>query len=122
MSEVDLAAMRDRLLVIGASGHVAAIDKATGTEIWRASLERTGWQLVSMLIEDGIVYAASAGRLFALDQDTGRVLWRNDLRGLGYGSVTMATSRTQPDVHAQPLAAAAAHAAARQAQASSTST
>lgn len=100
------------LIFVGTYGHVAAIDKRSGAELWRTSLPRGGFGLVSLLCEDGVLYAGAGGRLYALDQRTGKILWENGLEGLGMDLVCLATVRSTANAGADPLPQAA-HAAAR---------
>ncbi len=76
-----------KLLFLGTYGHVAAIEKASGRTIWQTSLPSTGYGVVSILYEDGLVFCAAGGRAFALDPENGAILWTNDLPGLGSGIV-----------------------------------
>ena len=85
------------LLFIGTHGHVRAVGKKHGRKVWNTSLPSTGYGLVTLLHEDGVLYAASYGRLFALDALTGEILWKNGLRGLGNADVLLATTRSSTD-------------------------
>lgn len=87
----------DDLLFLGTHGHVAAIRKASGRRVWTTSLPGTGYNIVSLLHEDGVLYAGAGGHVFALDAASGEVLWHNGLRGLGYGHMTLATTRASTD-------------------------
>lgn len=82
------------LLFIGISGHVKAVDKRTGEDVWQVSLPKTGFGLVNLLLEDGILYAGTVGLLFALDPMTGRTLWTHGLKGLGQGHIVFATVKS----------------------------
>ena len=77
-------------LYIGIKGHVVAVDRATGSEIWRAPL--AGRSYVTVCSDGGGLYAGANGKLFCLDRATGSVLWTNELAGLGYNLVTFAGS------------------------------
>lgn len=77
-------------LFIGTSGHVSARDRDTGREVWRVSLPSTGYQIVSLLVDRGCVFAASKGHLFCLEAETGKVLWKNSMPGLGHRHVYLA--------------------------------
>ena len=100
------------LLYVGLHGHVAAIDKRSGVEAWRTSLPDTGYDVVTLLHEDGLLFAVSKGHLFALDAESGRVLWRNRLKGLGHGYALLATTRSATNDSVIFRAAQAAAAAA----------
>lgn len=87
--------MSSDILYIGINGHVAAIDPATGQEIWRTALggglfSHPGHQDVCVIEHEGKVFAGCHGHLFCLDAATGQPLWRNDLSGLGHNDVTLA--------------------------------
>ena len=83
---------REDLLFIGTYGHVVAVEKTTGHTVWTTSLPRTGYEVVSIVVEDGLLLCASAGRAFGLDIDTGEIRWGNDLQGLGQGFVYLTTA------------------------------
>jgi glucose dehydrogenase len=101
------------LLFVGTHGYVVAIHRFTGKEVWRASLPGTGWSIVSMLVEDGVLYAATKGHVFALDPATGEIFWENALPGLGNDHACLATMRARQEGGAQPLPQAEADADAR---------
>ena len=83
-------------LILGTNGNVAAIDTATGSELWRTSLKTgglissTNYEDVSVLLKDGMVFAGCCGHLFCLDAATGNILWHNPLTGLGHNDIAMA--------------------------------
>ena len=66
-------------IFIGIKGTVAAIDRATGQEVWRTELK--GGDFVNAVVQDGDLYAATHGELFCLDVATGRIRWHNQLKG-----------------------------------------
>ena len=84
------------LLFVGTHGHVLALHKESGRTIWSTSLPRTGYSIVSIIVEDGLLLCATGGRVFALDPVDGWIRWTNDLPGLGHGLVYLATTRTSP--------------------------
>ncbi|QDV08989.1 Outer membrane protein assembly factor BamB [Planctomycetes bacterium Poly30] len=86
--------MTQHLLFAGTHGHVVAIDKRDGQKVWDTSLPRTGYSVVSILLEDGLLFCASGGRTFALDPEDGRIMWQNEMPGLGKGLVYLATERS----------------------------
>jgi outer membrane protein assembly factor BamB len=86
--------MAKDILYIGTNGHVAAIQPATGEEIWRTRLgeglfNATGHQDVCVLEHDAHVFAGSHGHLFCLDAASGEILWHNELKGLGHNDITL---------------------------------
>jgi outer membrane protein assembly factor BamB len=98
----------DDLLFIGTHGHICAVDKRSGDQIWTKSLPDTGYAIVTLLYEDDVLYAGSRGHLFAIDPADGTILWSNGLKGLGYDHICLLTTKTAPQSHAELLAAAAA--------------
>ena len=73
---------------IGIKGHVLALDRKTGTEIWRTPLKtdygRTT-SFVNLHRDRDYLYAAVQGEVFCLDPKNGTLLWHNPLKGLGFG-------------------------------------
>jgi outer membrane protein assembly factor BamB len=89
--------MRAELLYVGCNGYVAAIDPATGREVWRTSLggggaftSTTRSHDGTVLQHEGSVFAGCHGQLFCLDAATGAERWGNELPGMGYNDVTLA--------------------------------
>jgi outer membrane protein assembly factor BamB len=75
-------------LYIGIGGRVVAIDRATGSELWRCKLKSNGF--VTVYSDASGLYAAAAGELYAIDRATGAILWRNKLKGLGMSIIAFA--------------------------------
>lgn len=89
------------LLFLGTHGHVVAVDRRSGRTRWRTSLPRTGWNVVTLMLEEGRLFCSSGGRAFALDPSDGSILWENGLPGMGHGIVAMCTvDRSTHDVAA----------------------
>ncbi len=78
---------------VGIKGCVLALDRATGTEIWRTALK--GSDFVNVTSSDGDLLAATKGELYCLDTATGHIRWHNPLKGLGFGLVTVAPAEGQ---------------------------
>lgn len=78
---------------VGIKGTVLALDRTTGTEIWRRPLAGTDFVNVALL--DGDLFATARGELFALDPWTGEIRWHNPLKGLGRGLLTIAAGAQQ---------------------------
>jgi outer membrane protein assembly factor BamB len=79
--------MRD-IVVVGLGGYAVALDRATGSEVWRTKLK--GGDFVNVAVDGGDVFAGTKGRLFCLDASTGTIRWENELKGLGWGIVSIA--------------------------------
>lgn len=103
-------------LFLTTNGHLAALDRGTGAELWRMTLPKGHWGgLVSLVLSDTRLYAGCFGRAYAIDRVTGATLWINDLPGLGYHSVNLimrGASSTSSGELGVGTAIAAAHAAA----------
>lgn len=87
--------MATNLIYVGVKAHVAALDQATGTIVWKTQLKSGmtgGARFVSLLVDGARVYAHTHGALFCLDARNGNVLWSNDLAGLSYDIATLATA------------------------------
>jgi len=78
------------LVYIGVKGSVLALDRATGTEVWRTKLKGGGF--VNVVLDQGQLYATVQGEVFRLDPASGQIAWNNSLSGLGLGLVTIGTS------------------------------
>ena len=76
-------------LFIGVKGTVVAVDRSSGDTLWSTRLKGAS-SFVSVVVEDGAIFAATSGRLYCLDPGTGSVRWTNELPGLGYGLVCIA--------------------------------
>jgi outer membrane protein assembly factor BamB len=103
--------MRD-MVVVGLCGYAVALDRATGSEVWRTSLK--GADFVNVVLDGGDVFVGSKGRLYCLDASTGTIRWANELKGLGWGIVSISGGNAAPsaDVVRRQRAAAAAAASA----------
>ena len=104
--------MASNIIYTGLKAHVVAVDKTTGTTLWKTKLKgglTSGMPFVTLIVEDGKVYAHTYGELTCLDAATGQVLWRNELSGLGYDIASLA-------VDGKSSPALSAFAAQRQAQ------
>lgn len=76
------------LVFIGIRGHAMALDRATGTEVWRTALK--GAEFVNVAVDGNDVFASARGQMFCLEASTGTLRWRNTLNGLGWGIVSIA--------------------------------
>jgi outer membrane protein assembly factor BamB len=79
--------MRD-MIFIGIGGYAVALDRATGSEVWRTRLR--GSDFVNVAVEGRDLFATTRGRLYCLDCSTGTIRWENELKGLGLGLVGIA--------------------------------
>jgi outer membrane protein assembly factor BamB len=82
-----MSALSKSLILAGIKGQVLALDRTTGTEVWRTRLK--GASFVNLLADGDIVVAATSGEVFGLDGATGSILWHNPLRRLGLGLVSL---------------------------------
>ena len=83
---------RAGMLHVGIKGHVLALDRATGAELWRTKLEGVRMRahdFVHLHRDADALYASYNGEVFCLDPATGTVRWKNDLRGLGTGVTSL---------------------------------
>lgn len=86
--------MSSNIIYIGVKGHVVAVDKSTGATLWQTKLKSgmaSGAAFVTLLVQEGRVFAHTYGEVFCLDRDTGAILWKNELSGLGYDIATLAS-------------------------------
>ncbi|MCF7957027.1 MAG: PQQ-like beta-propeller repeat protein [Phycisphaerae bacterium] len=108
----DQSSLND-VLYVGIKGHVVAIDKRSGQELWRTKLG--GYSLVNILVDTEMVFAYAKGHVFGLTFN-GEVLWDNGMPGLGYSMALLATQGVN-----DPAAAIMQDIQARQAAAASSS-
>ena len=94
---MSVKSIADDYLFVGTRGHVVALRKSDGEVLWKVSLPKTGYEVVTIIVEDGALLCASRGRAFALDPADGRILWENTLKGLGHGLVALATTQHATD-------------------------
>jgi outer membrane protein assembly factor BamB len=71
------------------SGRVAAVDLASGKELWRNELAGAGTGPVDLHIDGGEVLAcvSTSDALFCLDYATGELRWQAETRGYGRASI-----------------------------------
>ena len=96
-------------------GHVLALDRTTGAELWRTKLQ--GSEFVNLASDGTYIIAATSGEVFCLDPGTGSLLWQNPMKGLGFGVVSLlagsdkgnstAAAESQRRAHARQASAAA---------------
>jgi len=79
-------------LFVGTNGHVVALLKKTGEIVWKTSLPKTGYSVVSIVLEENTLFCSTGGRVFALAPDTGEILWENPLKGMGTGLAFITTA------------------------------
>lgn len=106
-------------LVYAAIKHtVLALDRATGTELWRTKLPKVRFRtsdFVGLALDGDTLFATSAGEVFCLDAASGIVRWQNSLSGLGTGVVSVLPTPTSagPGATATPTPSVAQILAAR---------
>jgi outer membrane protein assembly factor BamB len=79
------------LTFVGIQKNVVALDRDTGSEVWRAQLHTADY--VTVLWDGEALLAANAGEVWRLDPASGEVMWHNELKGFGRGLVSLASSR-----------------------------
>jgi outer membrane protein assembly factor BamB len=96
------------MIVIGIGGYAVALDRATGSEVWRTKLR--GSDFVNVAVDGRDVFASTRGRLYCLDMATGTIKWENPLTGLGLGLVGIAGAGgvTAAEAHRRQQAAQSA--------------
>lgn len=82
----------DEIVFVGFNSRVAALELATGQEVWRWKAGR-GSGYVSLILEDQRLIAAVNGHIYCLDPRTGQELWHNPMTGFGYGVTSLATAQ-----------------------------
>lgn len=85
-------ALPTSLVLTGIKGHVIALDRTTGSEVWRSKLK--GADFVNLASDGTFIFAGTAGEVFCLDPATGALLWRNPMKGLGLGLVSLLAGST----------------------------
>ncbi|HJQ93735.1 MAG TPA: PQQ-binding-like beta-propeller repeat protein [Candidatus Thermoplasmatota archaeon] len=70
----------------------AALDAATGRELWNRSLDGLGFA-DPVAVPGAVLAADSSGHVLALDAATGAVLWNTTLEGGVYGGLSVAGGR-----------------------------
>jgi len=84
------------LLFMGIGGSVIAVRKSDGATVWSHRLEE-GWLekhsawFISLLVEDGRLYAHGAGKLLCFDAATGDIQWKTKTER---ATATLATARS----------------------------
>jgi outer membrane protein assembly factor BamB len=94
-----------RLYALGATGHLNALDAATGAPVWsrdaaadtKAKLPMWGFSGSPIAVGDAVIVAAS-GVLASYDLATGRPRWMGEPAGEGYSSPQLVTIDGVPQV------------------------
>ncbi|MGI8905532.1 MAG: PQQ-binding-like beta-propeller repeat protein [Candidatus Sumerlaeaceae bacterium] len=102
----------DEMVFVGFGKHVVALDRATGTMLWKWQAPK-GKAYPALLLDGDRLFVSLLGYTFCLDPYTGRVMWENYLPGLGMGVACIATVRANTQVQSAAHAAEAAEAAQR---------
>ena len=104
-----MARPRAGIVYIGLKAAVIALDRRTGTEVWRTPLKGGVGRSASFvtLQRDGdILYAGVGGEVWALEPKGGAILWHNPLKGLGYGIPSILGDTEDARSNALPAASA----------------
>jgi outer membrane protein assembly factor BamB len=104
-----MARPRAGIVYVGLKAMVAALDRRTGTEVWRTPLKGgvgRSSSFVTLYRDGDILYAGVGGEVWALDPKGGAVLWHNPLKGFGYGIPSILGDSEDARSNALPAAAA----------------
>ena len=82
-----MAEQSGSLVIAGIRGTVLALDKSSGSEVWRTKLG--GSHFVNVVVDGDAIFAATRGRVYCLSYASGSLRWENELKGLGFGLVTL---------------------------------
>jgi outer membrane protein assembly factor BamB len=75
------------LVFVGVKGTVVALEKSSGSEVWRTPLGTS--HFVNLVLDGDALYAGSRGKIYCLSASSGAIRWKNDLKGLGFGLVSI---------------------------------
>ena len=104
-----MARPRAGIVYVGLKAMVVALDRRTGTEVWRTPLKGgvgRSTSFVTLQRDGDLLYAGVGGELWALDPKSGAVLWHNPLKGFGYGIPSVLGDAENAESNALPAAAA----------------
>lgn len=101
--------MKENFVYVGAGGAVCAVDKSTGSTVWKfkfpsKNLASDGF--VNLLVEGDVVYAHAHGQFHGIKAATGELLWTNPLSGMGYGIGSIAVQGKSTAVALKAVVAA----------------
>jgi outer membrane protein assembly factor BamB len=82
-----MARLTSGTIYVGIRGHVVALDRRTGDELWRTHLK--GASFVYVQRDEDLLLATCSGEVFALRPRTGELVWHNRLKGMGMGFTTV---------------------------------
>lgn len=85
---------RNSTVYIGIKSSVIALDRKSGTEVWRVNLPakyKSSSSVVNVVRDPDGLFASCGGELFSIDPQSGELRWRLPLKGLGMGLVSIAT-------------------------------
>jgi outer membrane protein assembly factor BamB len=103
-----MARTRAGIVYVGLKAAVIALDRRTGSEVWRTPLKGgvgRSTSFVTLQRDGDILYAGVGGEVWALEPKSGAVLWHNPLKGLGYGIPTILGDSETATSTALPAAA-----------------
>lgn len=78
------------LIFTGFNGHVTALHRDTGAEVWSWSSPK-GRQWVTLLLDRDLLVVSVNGYMYGLDAATGRQRWANSMPGRGWGVAALAS-------------------------------
>lgn len=104
-----MARPRTGIVYVGLKGMVVALDRRTGSEVWRTPLKGgvgRSSSFVALQRDGDLLYAGVGGEVWALDPKSGTVFWHNPLKGFGYGIPCILGDAEDATSTALPAAAA----------------
>lgn len=78
-------------IYLGVGGHLVALDRDTGRELWRQKVPGSG-HVTNIVVDGDRIYVSTAGMITCIHAATRRQLWQNTLPGLGFGFVAISTA------------------------------
>jgi len=92
-------------IIIGMAGKVAAVDKQTGQERWKASLPGCGFGFVTVgtCADPDIFICGSAGNLYGVAKSNGNVVWRDELSGMRFATISISSPNFNTDFNSSTL-------------------
>ncbi len=81
------------LIYVGAKRNITALDAASGEVVWELKLPGAFGTYLTLMVEDGVLYAARQGVMYAINALSGEPLWQSEIKGAKNTPMMIATSR-----------------------------